>query len=242
MNSNNRYESNTEEREPRKSNQPPAAGGRGQLQTKRESWNSNSHKAAYEPQFQEISNDSPQNSNRPPDPDYARKKNEDMIAKCYPPHPRRRMEVCKTPPPWQNGKYIRDDCGSGIIPNRMTYNASRQNWCRTPLTSYQASHGELARQILCGEKVIERSIESGPPCNVCEYVLPLCRGYYRKYECEKAPCEEEYWSYKKRPRDKVEKYWEPCASTYERIDVNNFAPHNVALGSHLKKRDRTTCW
>lgn len=167
---------------------------------------------------------------------------EDIMMKCYPPRPRRRVEVCQEQPFWQSAEYVRDECGSGIMPHRVDYQSSRRQWCRTPLTSYQASHGELGRQILCGEQVIQRTIESGPPCNICEYVLPLCRGYYRKYECEKPPCEQEYWSYKKRPRDKVEKYWEPCQSSMERSDVNKFAPQNVALATHLRQKGKPTCW
>lgn len=166
---------------------------------------------------------------------------------CYElPHVRK-MQPCTKKTQWQNAKYCRDDCGSGIIPQRFDFRLSRRIWCRTPLTTYQASHGELGRQILCGEKVIYRNINEGPPCNICEYVLPPCRGYYRQYDCVK-PCEEdeENYIYKdghNRPRDKVERYWQPCEGNQERKDVNTFAPQNMALALKLRKKAHgVTCW
>lgn len=166
---------------------------------------------------------------------------------CYElPHPRKQVP-CVEKTQWQNAKYCRDDCGSGIIPTRFDFRLSRRIWCRTPLTTYQASHGELGRQILCREKIIQRKINEGPPCNICEYVLPPCRGYYRKYDCVN-PCdlageESVYKDGRNRPRDKVERYWEACQGQKERIDINKFAPQNMALALKYKRKAHgVTCW
>ncbi len=165
---------------------------------------------------------------------------EEIAEKCYDTLPGRRIVPCDSKEAfWRHGKYVQDDCGSGIVPHqKLDFYSNRRIWCSTPLTTYQASHGELGRKILCGEELISRRINPGPPCNVCEIVLPLCRGYYRKYECDFSPCERDYQVFKggrTRPRTKVERYWEPCLSLKERSDVNKFAPQNVALAEELKK-------
>lgn len=148
---------------------------------------------------------------------------------------------------WQNGKYCRDDCGSGIVAKKFETKQNRRIWCKTPLTMYQATVGELGRKILCREKIVPRDVKPGPPCNVCEYILPPCRGYYRKYDCLR-PCEEDYAVIKggkKCYRDRVERYWEPCVTLGQKykLDVNEYAPHNAALGLKLRRENvDTPCW
>ncbi|XKL62698.1 hypothetical protein PGB90_002531 [Kerria lacca] len=171
---------------------------------------------------------------------------EEVAAKCSKPKPPKRVVSCKVKEPyWQHGKYVQDDCGSGIIPLRLTFNSSRPKWCKTPLTSYQAIHGELGRKILCGEEEITRTINPGPPCNLCEIVMPLCRGYYRKYDCDVSPCEKDllYRTRRSKLLNKVERYWEPCMTIKERLDVNRFAPQNMALAlKFMKKSNSKDCW
>lgn len=148
---------------------------------------------------------------------------------------------------WQTGKHCRDDCGSGIVAKRFDIKVSRRHWCKTPLSMYQATVGELGRQILCREKLVTRDVKPEPPCNVCEYILPPCGGYYRRYDCLR-PCEEDYAfikAGKKCYRDRVERYWEPCVTVGQKykLDVNDYGPHNVALGLKLRrKNNETPCW
>lgn len=169
--------------------------------------------------------------------------------RCYDQPYRHIPEKCnKIKEKWQNGVYCRDECGSGIIAKKFEFKHSRGVWCSTPLSMYQATIGELGRQILCREKIVPRDVKPGPPCNVCEYILPPCRGYYRKYDCIR-PCEEEYVSYKrgrKFYRDRVERYWEPCQSKDQRVavDINTFAHQNVYLGAKLRRKfnESIPCW
>lgn len=148
---------------------------------------------------------------------------------------------------WDHGKYKRDECGSGIVPKRFNFAPSRKLWCKTPLTMYQATIGELGRQILCREKIVPRDVKPGPPCNIAEYILPPCRGYYRRYDCLR-PCEEEYTSVKqghKTYRDRVDRYWEPCLSQDQKnhLDVNTYAGHNVYLGIRMRRKNiDLPCW
>ncbi|KAK7592900.1 hypothetical protein V9T40_007652 [Parthenolecanium corni] len=163
----------------------------------------------------------------------------EVSAKCYDVRRGRRREPCGKGIQWQHGKYVRDECGSGIVAKRLDFLPSRKIWCKTPLTMYQATIGELARKILCREKIVPRDVKPAPPNNIEEYILPPCRGYYRKYDCLR-PCEEEYAYYKggqKHYRDRVERYWEPCYSKDQKykLDINEYAPHNAYLAKKLRR-------
>lgn len=170
------------------------------------------------------------------------------VERCYELPPRIKRDKCVKPEPWQNGKYLRDECGSGIVPVRMGFIPSRKKlWCKTPLSMYQATIGELGREILCREKIVARDVKPGPPCNIEAFILPPCRGYYRKYDCLR-PCEEMY-AYQtggqKIYRHEVDRYWEPCQMREQnsRGNINDFAGQNVYLGKQLRRKmDSTTCW
>lgn len=170
------------------------------------------------------------------------------VERCYERPARVPRAKCAKPARWQNGVYRRDECGSGIEPVRMSFVPTRKKlWCKTPLSMYQATIGELGRAILCREKIVPRDVKPGPPCNVEEYILPPCRGYYRKYDCVR-PCEEMYAIQKaghKVYRDRVERYWEPCMTRQQngRPNVNEFAGQNVFLGAQLRRNNqRIPCW
>ncbi|KAK7598363.1 hypothetical protein V9T40_006598 [Parthenolecanium corni] len=163
----------------------------------------------------------------------------EVSAKCYDVRRGKRREMCGKGVKWQNGKYVRDECGSGIVSKRFDFIPSRKMWCKTPLSMYQATIGELARKILCREKVVPRDVRPGPPSNIEEYILPPCRGYYRKYDCLR-PCEEEYVSAKggkKHYRDRVERYWEPCLTKDQKykLDITEYAPQNAFLAKKLRR-------
>lgn len=168
---------------------------------------------------------------------------------CYP-IPRKPTSVarCKDDFVWQTGKYVKDECGSGIVPHRQLLSDPRRLWCKTPLTMYQSTIGELARQMLCDEIRVPKRVNDGPPCNLCEQVMPLCKGYYRKYECRRS-CEEEHAvvkNGKKVYRDAIQQYWKPCLSAEEKraYDLSKDADHNVYLGKKLRRKidDRVACW
>lgn len=169
-------------------------------------------------------------------------------ALCYLTRPGKQRPPCKEFV-WQNGEYVRDECGSGIIPLKLSFSNNRQYWCKTPLTMYQATIGELGRKILCREEIIMRDIKPEPPCNIDEFILPLCRGYYRKKDCIR-PCEDEHTFIqqgKKHYRNRVDRYWQPCLTDEEKttIDVNEFAPHNVVLGKKMRRvygASENPCW
>ncbi|XKL63821.1 hypothetical protein PGB90_006185 [Kerria lacca] len=171
-------------------------------------------------------------------------------AKCYEVKRGKKRQTC-IEPVWQHGKYVKDECGSGILPMRYNFRPSRKIWCKTPLSMYQATIGELARKLLCREKVVPRDVKPAPPCNIEQYILPFCRGYYRKYDCLR-PCEEEYAYYKggkKHYRDCVERYWEPCLTKEQKIklDINEYAPQNAYLAKkmlRMKEGDhmKLPCW
>lgn len=170
-------------------------------------------------------------------------------AHCYPSQQGAGARPCDQEFTWQNGKYLRDECGSGIVPAHFGFINSRKYWCRTPLSMYQATHGDLGRKILCRTTHVLRDIRPAPPCNMDEYILPLCRGYYRKYECIR-PCEERF-AVKERGqrqyRNSLERYWDPCVDKTEdrRQDIREFAPHNVTLGKRLRRIYGTVelpCW
>ncbi|XKL60441.1 hypothetical protein PGB90_007498 [Kerria lacca] len=178
------------------------------------------------------------------DTDSIRRKN----MKCFEQEERKKMEPCVTSFQWQHSKYKRDECGSGIVPLRTDFKANKKVWCSTPLSMYQSTIGELARKILCNEVKTVRNVNSAPPCNVCEYVLPLCRGYYRKYDCIR-PCEEELavvTNGKKIYRDRVERYWHPCLTKEEKqaSNVRSYAAHNSFLGEKIRRKfnDMIPCW
>ncbi len=164
---------------------------------------------------------------------------------CHPQPVVRKPRRCFPPKKWQHGVHARDECGSGIVAKRLGVTQSRNLWCKTPLTMYQATIGELGRKILCREKILQRDVNSAPPCNVCEFILPPCRGYYRKYDCLR-PCEEEavvYEKGRKRYRDRVARYWNPCTALGTHTDINTYAPHNVFLGSRVaRKAGNVPCW
>lgn len=168
---------------------------------------------------------------------------------CYPVQPPIPREPCFPPERWQTGFYIRDRCGSGILPRRYLFTSNRDRWCKTPLSMYQATIGELGKRILCQKRGLPpRDIKTAPPCNVCEFIFPPCRGYYRKYDCVR-PCEEQYVKYvggRKVFRDRVQRYWDPCDMTDRKKceDLNKYAHHNAYLGSRLRRHTRKDlpCW
>lgn len=171
--------------------------------------------------------------------------------KCYFNLPRMKRTCANVSTNWQHCEYVRDECGSGIVPKRFAV-SGKQRWCGTPLSMYQATIGEVGRQLLCGETVINREINSGPPCNIDEYIMPACAGYYRKYDCLK-PCEERHVKIKggkKVYRDRVERYWNPCVVTPQetvKVDINDFAPHNAVLAAKFRRNnidgdEKIPCW
>lgn len=154
---------------------------------------------------------------------------------------------CKDDFVWQTGRYVKDECGSGIVPRRVDTADPRRLWCKTPLTMYQSTIGELARRMLCNEVVVPKRVNDAPPCNLCERVMPMCKGYYRKYECRRS-CEEEHAVLKngqKVYRDAIQQYWKPCLTTEERraYDLSKDADHNVYLAKKLKRKidERVAC-
>lgn len=168
---------------------------------------------------------------------------------CYP-LPRKVPSTarCKDDFVWQTAKYVKDECGSGIVPLRLDVSDPRRIWCKTPLTMYQSTIGELARRMLCNEIVVGKRVNVGPPCNLCEYVMPMCKGYYRKYECRRN-CEEKHAVVKngtKVYRDAIQQYWMPCLTTEEKreYDLSKDADHNVYLGKKLKRQtgEKVLCW
>lgn len=168
--------------------------------------------------------------------------------RCYDVPRRRRPQPCTIGPKWQTGKYKRDICGSGIEPAKFDFLATRRRlWCKTPLSMYQATIGELGRKLLCREAYIPRDVWPGPPSNIEEYILPPCRGYYRKYDCLR-PCEEDFAvckQGKKVYRDRVQRYWEPCLTKEQKhiLDINTFAHHNAALGLKVRRFNlEIPCW
>lgn len=169
-------------------------------------------------------------------------------SKCYEKPARRKHEPCKNDFKWQHAEYCRDECGSGIVPLKMTFAPNRKMWCSTPLSMYQSTIGELARKILCDEFKLQRDINPAPPCNVCEYAMPLCRGYYRKYDCMR-PCEEDFARRQngyKVYRDRVQRYWEPCLMAEQKPEksVRHYAQHNAYLGEMVRRKfqDAVPCW
>lgn len=171
------------------------------------------------------------------------------MARCYEVKRGARRNSCNRKTIWQHGKYVRDECGSGIVTKRYNFLPTRKIWCKTPLTMYQATIGEMARQLLCREISVPRDVKGEPPSNIAEYIFPPCRGYYRKYDCMR-PCEEDFAVMKggkKIYRDRVERYWEPCLTKSQKhfLDVNDYAPHNVYLGSKMRRwniTDDAPCW
>ncbi len=170
-----------------------------------------------------------------------------LNSKCYFQLPRARKNACTKEHRWYHEKYVKDDCGSGVVPLKHTYSISRKDWCKTPLSMYQATIGELGRKLLCKEEIVPRDVWPGPPCNIEEYILPRCYGYYRKYECVR-PCHSEhvYLSKEGKVRDRVERYWNPCLTEEQKvkIDINEFAPQNAFLGQRLRRThiDGDPCW
>lgn len=154
--------------------------------------------------------------------------------------PRRFEATCENNYVWKPGKYVSDECGSGIVTKDCDTRETRDWWCRTPLSVYQATICELGRKLLCGELRIPRRIITAPPCNVCETILPPCQGYYRKYERLPA-CEEDYVTIKggqKQYRNRVKRYWEPCAVDEQgtQDDITKFAGHNSYLAMKLSTK------
>lgn len=168
---------------------------------------------------------------------------------CYPlPRSNHSTARCNDDFVWQKGRYVKDECGSGIVPLRMDASDPKRVWCKTPLTMYQSTIGELARQMLCNEVAVRKRVNVGPPCNLCEHVMPLCKGYYRKYECRRN-CEEEHAVVKdgkKVYRDPIQQYWKPCLTAEEKreYDLSKDADHNVYLGKKLKRKigENVVCW
>lgn len=176
--------------------------------------------------------------------------NKDLLlvqARCYEQPQRRKLAPCRPPIPWQEGEYVKDECGSGIVSKKNLFHSNLKNWCKTPLTMYQSSIGEFGRQILCREIVIQKDVKPEPPCSISEFIVPLCRGYYRKKDCLR-PCEEEHVTYKRGQkvyRDCFERYWQPCLTQDEKVqlDVKMYAPHNSVLGLKMKRKfNEEPCW
>lgn len=171
----------------------------------------------------------------------------EVSAVCYEVRrPSKKFQPCRQVR-WQHGRYVRDECGSGIVPVRFDIGPCKRLWCKTPLSMYQATIGELGKQLLCREKTIHRDVWPGPPCNVEEYIMPPCRGYYRKYDCMR-PCEEDH-AYirqgRKYYRDRVERYWEPCLTQEQKhtLNLNEYGPHNAALALKLRRENMgIPCW
>ncbi len=170
----------------------------------------------------------------------------EVAAKCYEVKQQKNFDTCHSVK-WQHGKYVRDECGSGIVPLRFDFKPNKRLWCKTPLSMYQATIGELGKQLLCREKIIARDVKPGPPCNICECSLPPCRGYYRKYDCMR-PCEEEHAIVRRGEkvyRDRIQRYWEPCLTEEQKytLNVNEYGPQNAALAIKLKRETMDIpCW
>jgi len=149
---------------------------------------------------------------------------------------------------WQRNKYVRDECGSGIVTNNTCSN-KKLVWCHTPLTMYQATIGELGRKILCGEERLYKDLFPEPPSSLALDILPPCRGYFRKYDCVK-PCEEELAirkEGKKIYRSPIERYWNPCEMFKDDSGhIRNNAAHNAYLSKAMRRRDlscnQQPCW
>lgn len=159
-----------------------------------------------------------------------------------------KYEPCSHDFQWQRNKYVQDECGSGVLQQIADEKSKKSVWYKTPLSIYQATIGELGRMLLCGNSRIVKDILPAPPCNVCQYVLPPCRGYYRKYDCLR-PCEEDYVSEvrgQKTYRDPVERYWQPCTSNEDEIatSIRKYAAHNAYLGKRIRRGfdNITPCW
>lgn len=155
--------------------------------------------------------------------------------------PRRFEAKCENNYVWQPGKYVSDECGSGIVTKVCDTRETRDWWCRTPLSVYQATICELGRKLLCGELKIPRRVITAPPCNVCETILPPCRGFYRKYE-RLPSCEENFVTIKsghKQYRDRIKRYWEPCAVDEQgtQEDITKFAGQNSYLAMKLNTKN-----
>lgn len=170
----------------------------------------------------------------------------EVAARCYDVERPRKGYTCRTIE-WQSGKYVSDECGSGIMPQIFDKSLRKAQWCKTPLSMYQATIGDLGHKMLCGKEKIFRDIKPAPPCNVCEYVLPPCRGYYRKRDCLRS-CEEEHAYIKggvKVYRDAVKRHWEPCTLPEQKftVDANEYAPINAALALRLTRQEMDVpCW
>lgn len=186
-------------------------------------------------------------SNFPKSTDQKESKRSIINSKCYFKFLRPRKRICTKIHLWQHGQYQRDECGSGIVPLQQSFRNNQKRWCKAPLSTYQATIGDLGRQLLCKETMLSKKIVRPPPCNVDEYILPKCFGYNRKYKCE-PPCEVEHTIMKngiRRARDHVDRYWNPCLTREERItlDVNEFAPHNAYLMKKLHRNHcNVSCW
>lgn len=178
-----------------------------------------------------------------------KKDTEPLKAHCFSHQMSLKYEPCSYDFQWQRNKYVKDECGSGILQQIADRESSKKKlWCKTPLSMYQSTIGELGRKILCGESRIIKDVLPAPPCNVCQYVLPPCRGYYRKYDCLR-PCEEEYAGEirgQKTYRDPVERYWQPCTSDEDEIatSIRKYAARNAYLGEKVRRRfdNITPCW
>lgn len=161
------------------------------------------------------------------------------------PLPKTRLP-CATATQWQRRTHVRDQCGSGILPKRVRHQMNHELYCKTPLSMYQATIGDLGKKLLCREEVIVRNIFPEPPCAVAEEIQPPCSGYYRKYDCLR-PCEEEFTivdpqTGQKEYRNRLERYWDPCPQD-EGTDGSSFASQNAHLAAKLRRRnDDSDCW
>lgn len=169
----------------------------------------------------------------------------EIASKCYD-RKLGKKRSCTRVPKWQFAEYCRDECGSGVVAKKFDFLGSRKLWCKTPLSLYQATVGELGRKILCREEIVPRDVKPAPPCNIDHDILPMCGGYYRKYDCLR-PCEEEHAvvkSGKKQYRNLIDRYWEPCYSKGQKfhLNINDYAPQNAVLMKKFRRSNVDGAW
>lgn len=164
---------------------------------------------------------------------------------CYPRPPTHSRPPC-TPTQWQRRTHVRDDCASGVMTKRMRFQKNHELWCKTPLSMYQSTIGDLGKKLLCREEIVVRNVFPAPPCAVAEEIQPPCCGYYRKYDCLR-PCEEEFTlvnpqTGQKEYRNRLDRYWDPCPQD-EGTDGSSFAAQNAHLATKLRRQnDGSDCW
>lgn len=130
-----------------------------------------------------------------------------------------------------------DDRGCGIKSDECKEAELRR--CCTPQTEYMRMHGEMAKQLLCGQWNFPMKIKSEPPCNICEKVMPPCRGYYREYECP-MPIDPRTG----RQRLKSDQYWKPCQEIEFMDEYRRYmsVPNNGLIKKLRRKKELKKEW